>query len=134
MQAKPPRRGANIGCRKVVRCSSRHLAQEDHLKDTKTPEELHTLSLKNWGQKRKTPTQATKEERSNNVDSERINDLLDSENTCHGSSKRMLPGENDAGDTSGNVSDGEKQDGSDKDEGSERPEKSKTVDESTESE
>ncbi|GBE77345.1 hypothetical protein SCP_0102180 [Sparassis crispa] len=122
--------------RKVVRCNSRHLAQEDHLKDTKTPEELHTLrhGVRIRSQKRKTPTQATKEERSNNVDSERINDLLDSENTCHGSSKRMLPGENDAGDTSGDVSDGEKQDGSDKDEGSERPEKSKTVDESAESE
>ncbi|KAJ3478880.1 hypothetical protein NLI96_g9454 [Meripilus lineatus] len=39
--------------RKVVGYNSRHLAQEGHLKDTKTTEELEhtksTISLKNWG-------------------------------------------------------------------------------------
>ncbi|KAI0297580.1 hypothetical protein B0F90DRAFT_880033 [Multifurca ochricompacta] len=39
--------------RKVVSYNSRHLAQEDHLKETKTTEELEkaksTISLKNWG-------------------------------------------------------------------------------------
>ncbi|CCM02262.1 uncharacterized protein FIBRA_04345 [Fibroporia radiculosa] len=39
--------------RKVVAYSSRHLAQEDHLKETKTKTELEdaksTISLKNWG-------------------------------------------------------------------------------------
>ncbi|KAH9973258.1 hypothetical protein BGW80DRAFT_1309162 [Lactifluus volemus] len=39
--------------RKVVSYNSRHLAQEDHLKETKTIEELEkaksTISLKNWG-------------------------------------------------------------------------------------
>ncbi|KAI0040022.1 hypothetical protein FA95DRAFT_1503439 [Auriscalpium vulgare] len=39
--------------RKVVAYNSRHLAQEDHLKDTKTTEELEktksTISLRNWG-------------------------------------------------------------------------------------
>lgn len=39
--------------RKVVSYNKRHLAQEGHLKDTKTPEELEhtksTISLRNWG-------------------------------------------------------------------------------------
>ncbi|KAJ3536263.1 hypothetical protein NM688_g6863 [Phlebia brevispora] len=39
--------------RKVVAYDKRHLAQEDHLKETKTKEELEnaksTISLKNWG-------------------------------------------------------------------------------------
>ncbi|KAI0094996.1 hypothetical protein BDY19DRAFT_915802 [Irpex rosettiformis] len=39
--------------RKVVGYNKRHLAQESHLKDTKTKEELantkSTISLKNWG-------------------------------------------------------------------------------------
>ncbi|KAI0327653.1 hypothetical protein GY45DRAFT_1094991 [Cubamyces sp. BRFM 1775] len=39
--------------RKVVSYAKRHLAQEDHLKDTKTRTELEntksTISLKNWG-------------------------------------------------------------------------------------
>ncbi|EGO19136.1 hypothetical protein SERLADRAFT_403443 [Serpula lacrymans var. lacrymans S7.9] len=39
--------------RKVVGYNSRHLAQEDHLKETKTKEELEktksTISLRNWG-------------------------------------------------------------------------------------
>ncbi|OJT05960.1 hypothetical protein TRAPUB_3147 [Trametes pubescens] len=39
--------------RKVASYAKRHLAQEDHLKDTKTREELEntksTISLKNWG-------------------------------------------------------------------------------------
>ncbi|KAI0066628.1 hypothetical protein BV25DRAFT_1796330 [Artomyces pyxidatus] len=39
--------------RKVVGYNSRHLAQEDHLRDTKTVEELEktksTISLRNWG-------------------------------------------------------------------------------------
>ncbi|KAI1791005.1 hypothetical protein LXA43DRAFT_459338 [Ganoderma leucocontextum] len=39
--------------RKVVGYNKRHLAQEDHLKETKTREELEhvksTISLKNWG-------------------------------------------------------------------------------------
>ncbi|KAI0354760.1 hypothetical protein OH77DRAFT_1425877 [Trametes cingulata] len=39
--------------RKVVSYAKRHLAQEDHLKETKTREELEntksTISLKNWG-------------------------------------------------------------------------------------
>ncbi|KAH7886285.1 hypothetical protein F5I97DRAFT_1243954 [Phlebopus sp. FC_14] len=39
--------------RKVVGYNSRHLAQEDHLKETKTKEDLanrkSTISLKNWG-------------------------------------------------------------------------------------
>ncbi|KAF8481660.1 hypothetical protein DFH94DRAFT_793019 [Russula ochroleuca] len=39
--------------RKVVGYNSRHLAQEDHLKETKTTAELakakSTISLKNWG-------------------------------------------------------------------------------------
>ncbi|OBZ68438.1 hypothetical protein A0H81_11560 [Grifola frondosa] len=39
--------------RKVVGYVNRHLAQEDHLKETKTKEELEnaksTISLKNWG-------------------------------------------------------------------------------------
>ena len=38
--------------RKVVSYCKRHLAQEEHLKDSKTPEELEqaksTRSLKNW--------------------------------------------------------------------------------------
>lgn len=38
--------------RKVVAYCKRHLAQEGHMKDTKTPEELEktksTISLKNW--------------------------------------------------------------------------------------
>ncbi|KAI0789459.1 hypothetical protein C8Q75DRAFT_718318 [Abortiporus biennis] len=39
--------------RKVASYNKRHLAQEDHLKDTKTEEELEktksTISLRNWG-------------------------------------------------------------------------------------
>ncbi|KAI0931178.1 hypothetical protein AcW1_001350 [Taiwanofungus camphoratus] len=39
--------------RKVVAYNGRHMAQEDHLKDTKTKEELEhtksTISMKNWG-------------------------------------------------------------------------------------
>ncbi|KAK7695220.1 hypothetical protein QCA50_002410 [Cerrena zonata] len=39
--------------RKVVGYNKRHLAQEDHLKETKTKEELEnaksTISVKNWG-------------------------------------------------------------------------------------
>ncbi|KAA1477251.1 hypothetical protein DENSPDRAFT_786340 [Dentipellis sp. KUC8613] len=39
--------------RKVVAYNTRHLAQEDHLKETKTVDELEktksTISLRNWG-------------------------------------------------------------------------------------
>ena len=44
--------------RKVNAYCKRHLAQEDHLKETKSPEELEqtksTRSLKNWGHDRTT--------------------------------------------------------------------------------
>lgn len=50
--------------RRVCAYCKRHLAQEDHLKETKTPEELakmrSTLSLKNWGHD---PVKAMKQER-----------------------------------------------------------------------
>ncbi|TFY80227.1 hypothetical protein EWM64_g3780 [Hericium alpestre] len=49
--------------RKVVAYNGRHLAQEDHLKDTKTIEELEkaksTISLRNWGHD---PVKVKKEE------------------------------------------------------------------------
>ncbi|KAM5539902.1 hypothetical protein V8D89_006405 [Ganoderma adspersum] len=107
--------------RKVVGYNKRHLAQEDHLKETKTREELEnaksTISLKNWGHD---PLKTLGEEHS----SEASADFLSSDPDGGEESQSQEQGEENPVDEGSEV-EGKEEVGSEADDKSKEPKKRK---------